>query len=251
MKAGIYHSMGGGLQVASIYAVYRYPVKSMAGEEVVRTSLTESGLYGDRLYAFESSRAPKGMLRLTSRDRREMLRFQPKLWEDGSVAVTLPGGRQIMIDSPAMLDYLGNHSPDASAFMLTRTSAPQTDVRPLSLISLQTIRQLSAEMGQELETSRFRANLCLDMPGGPFSEDKLVGRVLRIGLTATIQIRERVPRCRFVTYDPAEPRSAPLFSLMKLLDRSHNGRAGVYATIKVPGPIAAGDSVQLADECFP
>jgi hypothetical protein len=57
-------------------------------------------------------------------------------------------------------------------------------------------------------------------------------------------IRERVPRCRFITYDPESPDSAdPLFSLMKFLDRYHQGRAGVYASVVVAGPIRAGDPV--------
>ena len=61
-------------QIASIQSIHRYVVKSMAGEVVERCYLTESGLYGDRLYGFESSGAPAGMLRLTGRERREMLR---------------------------------------------------------------------------------------------------------------------------------------------------------------------------------
>jgi uncharacterized protein len=233
-----------------IQSIHRYPVKSMAGEVVERSWLTESGLEGDRLYAFESSGAPAGMLRLTGRERREMLRYQPRLRPDGRLEVLVPTGDRFLVDSPAMLDYLATQSPEAHQFILTQASTPQTDVRPLSLISVQTIRQLSAELGQGIDLRRFRVNLYLDLPGGPFTEDSLVGRTLRIGSTATILIREREPRCRFVTYDPEDPVvAAPLFSLMKLLDREHEGRAGVYATVRTPGLIQAGDPVSLVDEC--
>ena len=78
-------------QIASIQSIHRYLVKSMAGETVERSYLTESGLYGDRLYAFESSGAPAGMLRLTGRERREMLRYQPLLRSDGRVEAPEPG----------------------------------------------------------------------------------------------------------------------------------------------------------------
>ena len=44
-------------KIASIQSIHRYVVKSMAGEMVERCYLTESGLHGDRLYAFESSGA--------------------------------------------------------------------------------------------------------------------------------------------------------------------------------------------------
>jgi hypothetical protein len=233
--------------IASIQSIYRYPVKSMAGEVVERCDLTEFGLSGDRFLAFESSGAPTGMLRLTSRERREMLRYQPNLFPDGSIEVCVPTGEHLLVDSPAMLTYLTAHLPDANKIILTRASTPQTDVRPLSLISVQTVRQLSMEMGQEIDPRRFRANLYMDFPGIPFGEDNLVGRNIRIGPTATICIRERDPRCRFITYDPEDPLLDPLFPLMKLLDRSHQGRAGLYATIQNPGSIQAGDAICFAE----
>ena len=232
--------------IAFIRSIYRYPVKSMAGEVMERCDLTDGGVLGDRLYAFESSGAPSGMLRLTSRERREMLRYQPIVYPDGRVEVRVPTGGQFLVDSPDMLAYLTAHLPDANKITLTHASIPQTDVRPLSLISMQTVRQISMEAGQEIDPRRFRANLYLDFPGGAFGEDSLVGRTIRIGQTATICIRERDPRCRFITYDPAEPLLAPLFPLMKLLDRSHQGRAGVYATVQNPGPIQVGDAVSCS-----
>jgi hypothetical protein len=230
----------------NIQSIYRYPVKSMAGEVVEQCDLTEFGLSGDRHYAFESSGAPSGMLRLTSRERREMLRYQPALRPDGSVEVRVPTGERFLVDSPDMLAHLSSHLPDANKIILTRASTPQTDVRPLSLISVQTVRQISAGVGQEIDPRRFRANLYMDFPDAPFGEDSLVGRTVSIGSKVTICIRERDPRCRFITYDPEDPRQVPLFSLMKFLDRSRQGRAGVYATIQSPGPIQAGDAIRLA-----
>jgi uncharacterized protein YcbX len=234
----------------NIQSIYRYPVKSMAGEVIERCDLTGFGLSGDRLYAFESSGAPPGLLRLTGRERREMLRYQPTLRPDGRVEVRVPTGERFLVDSSNMLAYLSAHLPDANKIILTRASTPQTDVRPLSLISVQTVRRLSTEIGQEIDPRRFRANLYMDFPNTPFGEDSLVGRTVSIGSTATICIRERDPRCHFITYDPEDPGLDPLFSLMKFLDRSHQGRAGVYATIQNPGPIQAGDAIRFADECL-
>lgn len=236
--------------VGSVHSIRRYPVKSMAGEIVEQSWLTNAGLEGDRLYAFESSGAPAGMLRLTGRERREMLRYRPRLCEDGTVEVEVPTGQRFLVDSPAMLDYLAMHAPQENQFILTQASTPQTDVRPLSLISLQTVRRLSNELGQKIDPRRFRANVYLDL-SGMSSEDSLVGRILAVGSIARILIRERDPRCRFITYDPDDPvAAAPLFSLMKLLDRGHQGRAGVYATVQIAGPIQAGDPVSLVEKCL-
>jgi MOSC domain-containing protein len=236
------------MDIASIQSIHRYPVKSMAGEVVERCDLTADGLSGDRLYAFESSGAPVGMLRLTGRERREMLAYQARSLLGGRVDVRVPTGEEFLVDSPALISYLTAHMPGANSFHLSKTSTPQTDVRPLSVISLQTIEELGKEMGEVLDPRRFRANLYLDLPAGPFMEDILVGRTLRIGSTAALFIQERDPRCRFITYDPAAPlATAPLFSLMQLLDRFHEGRAGVYAAVINAGPIQAGDAVRLAD----
>ena len=233
-------------RIGQIASIHRYPVKSMAGNALERSCLTESGLEGDRLYAFESSRAPAGMLRLTGGERRQMLLYQPCVRSDGRVEVRAPSGEHYLVDSPSMLAYLETHIPDAGKFTLVQTSTPQTDVRPLSLMSLQTVQQLSTEMGLYLDPRRFRANLYLDLPGGPFTEDSFVGRTLHIGRTAAIFIHERDPRCRFITYDPEAPlAAAPLFPLMKVLDRDHQGRAGVYATVRTPGPIQVGDDVYV------
>lgn len=234
--------------IGQIASIFRYPVKSMAGETLQRAVLTESGLAHDRLYAFESSGAPPGMLRLTGRERREMLRYEPVLSPDGPVNVRTPTGELFRVDSEVLLAYLQSNIPDVSTLSLTVAATPQADVRPLSLISLQTVRALSDELGEQVDPRRFRANLHLDLPAGAFTEDTLLGRTIRIGNTATIKILERDPRCRLITYDPEAPHtSEPLFAIMKLLDRRHGGRAGVYASIMVPGPIQISDPIQVLD----
>jgi uncharacterized protein len=233
-------------RIGQIASIVRYPVKSMAGEIVRHSFLTESGLAGDRLYAFESSGAPPGMLRLTGRERREMLRYEPILLPDGTVDVRTPTGESLRVDSEALLVYLQSHIPAVSSLSLTHAARPQTDVRPLSLISLQTVQQLSEELGEPLDPRRFRANLHLDLTDGPFTEDSLVGRTVRIGNIATLKILERDPRCRLITYHPETPHSSPpLFSIMKLLDRRHEGRAGVYASILASGPVRIDDPIEV------
>jgi hypothetical protein len=150
-------------RIGQIASIVRYPVKSMAGEIVRHAFLTESGLAGDRLYAFESSGAPPGMLRLTGRERREMLRYEPILLPDGTVDVRTPTGESFRVDSEALLVYLQSHIPAVSSLSLTHAAIPQTDVRPLSLISLQTVQQLSEELGEPLDPRRFRATFILTL----------------------------------------------------------------------------------------
>ncbi len=218
-----------------ISSLWRYPVKSMRGEQLGEALLREGGLAGDREYAFESSGAPPGMLRLTGGERREMLRFQA-LREDETTYVWTPAGERLAVDDLTLMASL----PGTNNLTLTWSARPQTDCRPLALISNLTIDALSSEMGQALDARRFRANLYLDVEE-PFAEDQLVGQTIRVGADAVIRVTERDPRCRFITLDPETLERLP--ELMKLLDRRHQGRAGVYATVVNPGVIRPGDRV--------
>ena len=220
----------------------------MSGEPLARAYLAQFGLDRDRLYAFESPNAPPGMLRLTAHDRRQMLQYHPHVQADGEVQVLTPEGEQYPVESAALLSHLQTHAADQGSLSLVRSPTPQTDVRPLSLLSPATISALSSEFGMTLDERRFRTNLLLDLGSQPFAEDALAGQQLRIGSEAKLHLRERIPRCRFITYDPDSPlETEPLFSLMKFLDRQHQGRVGVYASVITPGWIQAGDAIWQED----
>jgi len=49
--------------VGKIESLWGYPVKSMRGKELQEAFVGFPGIYGDRLYAFLSSAAPKGVSR--------------------------------------------------------------------------------------------------------------------------------------------------------------------------------------------
>lgn len=65
------------MKIGTVESLWRYPVKSMRGEELREAFVGFSGVYGDRLYAFRSSAAPKGFPYLTGREQQEMLLFLP------------------------------------------------------------------------------------------------------------------------------------------------------------------------------
>jgi uncharacterized protein len=59
--------------VGKIESLWRYPVKSMRGEELQEASVGFPGVCGDCLHAFRSSVAPKGFSFLTGREQEAML----------------------------------------------------------------------------------------------------------------------------------------------------------------------------------
>src|SRR5712671_3385947 len=64
--------------VATVESLWRYPVKSMRGEELDEMFAGYSGVYGDRLFAFRSSASPKGFPYLTARVQRKLLQYRPR-----------------------------------------------------------------------------------------------------------------------------------------------------------------------------
>src|SRR5215472_16452350 len=64
--------------VGKVESVWRYPVKSMRGEQMPEIFAAFAGVWGDRLFAFKSAATPVGFPYLTGREAHEMLLYQPR-----------------------------------------------------------------------------------------------------------------------------------------------------------------------------
>src|SRR5881628_2149154 len=64
--------------IGKVDSLWRYPVKSMRGEELDEAFAGFSGIYGDRLFAFRSSASTKGFPYLTAREQRKLLQYRPR-----------------------------------------------------------------------------------------------------------------------------------------------------------------------------
>jgi uncharacterized protein YcbX len=246
----------------------------MSGEELDEAFLGFSGMYGDRLFAFTSSAGPKGFPFLTGREQQEMLRYRPRfrypdkaarptnLTEAEKLApgvtpmyaqsaelmvdVEAPSGEVLEIDDPRLVGLLVKGMRDAPALTLVRSDRAMTDCRPLSIFSVQTVEQLSQELGSMLDERRFRANVYVNLTSaGGFGEQALVGRSLRIGSKAVISILERDPRCMMITLDPDTGEANP--QILRLVAQAHDATAGVYGAVLVEGMVRKGNSVELLE----
>jgi uncharacterized protein YcbX len=122
-----------------------------------------------------------------------------------------------------------------------------TDCRPVSLFSVQTVRQLGKELALDLDKRRFRANIyiALEPPGEGFAENELVGRSLRLGDKVVVAITDRDPRCKMITLDPETTQANP--EVMRHLAREYQGKAGLYGAVIVEGMVRANDDIALQD----
>ena len=258
--------------VGKVESLWRYPVKSMRGEELAEAFVGFAGVYGDRLYAFGNSGAAKGFPYLTAREQEAMLLCRPvyrypermrkpvNLAEaealgpgvtplyatssDAMVDVETPAGERLAIDDPRLIGMLRQGIRETHAISLLRSDRAMTDCRPVSIFSIQTVRQLATEAGLHPDKRRFRANVYIELESGnAFGEEEFIGRTLRIGAKTTIAVLERDPRCKMITLDPDSALPSP--ELIRSLARDHDGKAGIYGAVLVEGTIRPGDPIGL------
>ena len=258
--------------IGKVESLWRYPVKSMRGEELDEIFAGYAGVYGDRLFAFESSASPKGFPYFTGREQRQMLRYRPRFRFPDKAArpvnlteaeklgpgitplyadprdlildVETPDGKTVAIDDPALIEMLRAGIDAKHELTLLRSDRALTDCRPVSIFTVQSAKKLAEETGIEVDKRRFRANVYLDLTSSDgFAEDEFVGRSLRIGSKVVISIVQRDSRCMMITLDPDTAEKEPV--LLKKVAQAHSGMAGVYGAVLVEGMLRKGDSVEL------
>ncbi|MEY2520955.1 MAG: uncharacterized protein QOF24_2714 [Verrucomicrobiota bacterium] len=258
--------------IGKVDSLWRYPVKSMRGEEMEEMFVGYAGVYGDRLFAFESSANARGFPYFTGRDQRQMIRYHARFRNPEKAArpvnlseaenlspnlnpisanaselmidVETPDGKIFPIDDPALIDNLRTSLDGNHRLTLLRSDKAITDCRPLSIFAVQTAKKLGEETGVAVDKRRFRANVYLDLTSSDgFAEDAFVGRSLRIGSKVTVAVLQRDGRCMMITLDPDTTEKEPV--ILKKVAQNHGGMAGVYASVLVEGMVRKGDAVEL------
>ncbi len=260
------------MTVGTVESSWRYPVKSMSGEEMAEVFVGFAGIYGDRRFAFKNSSASKGFPYLNASAQEQMLRYRPRFRyperatkppnltdamsispgltpanpdpNDLIVDVVTPSGAVVAVDNPALRTMLGEGLRGENHLTLVRSDRAMTDCRPVSLISLQTVRQVEAELGIPLDKRRFRANIYCELASADgFAEDELVGRRLRIGSRVEIMVLERDPRCKILSLDPDTGEHNP--EVLRGVAQTHGACAGIYCAVLVEGMLRKGDSIEV------
>jgi uncharacterized protein YcbX len=256
--------------IGNVDSLWRYPVKSMRGEELYVAFASYSVIYGDRVFAFRSSVNHRGFPYFTAREQRKLLQYRPRFRYPDKAArpinlveaesrnanplladltelvvdVETPDGKTVAIDEPTLIDMLRADIDSKHTLTLMQSQRAMTDCRPVSIFSLQSARQLAEETGVRVDKRRFRANIYVDLKSAEgFAENELVGRSVRIGPKAVIAILERDSRCVIITLDPDTGEQTPV--ILKKVAQAHDGMAGVYGAVLVEGMLHKGDPVEL------
>ena len=230
-----------GAPVGRIVGLWRYPVKSMAGEPLTEAPVGWHGITGDRRWAFvREGVVQSGFPWLTLRDRADLSNYRPRLLEPARAdtsptRVQTPSGATFDVADAALAAEL---APGGARVI--RQDRGVFDTFALSLITTQTIAELAEWVATPLDVQRFRPNFLVEATGDAFAEDAWVGRVLRVG-SLRMRVDKRDGRCVVITIDPVTGERNP--AILRTVASERQGCLGVYGTTAEPGRVALNDEV--------
>lgn len=238
-------------EIGIVRALYRYPVKSMQGEQLEEASVGWYGLEGDRRYAFVRSENYSGFPWLTGREVPQMIRYLPYFTDPSDVStsevsVKTPHGGEMLVTSSQLCAELAEaHRGPVHLLRMTRGIF---DSMPISIISVNALRTMGERIGLALDVRRFRPNILVEtFDGEPFPEDSWLGELLIFGYKPNgvrIRFNRENKRCMMVNLDPETARQDP--RVLKEIVGKRENCAGIYGSTEKPGTIRVGDAIRVA-----
>jgi uncharacterized protein len=266
-------------------ALWRYPVKSMAGERLEAAAIDADGIDGDRRFAVRDIET--GKIASAKRPTRWglLLRCHAGVSADGVVRVTLPDGDVHTAGDPALdralaqllgrrvhLEHVDEHDrpqpneyeadyPELEHISLRgRVTFPTSmisdaasfvDLSAVHVLTLQTIAAVAAACGSgSVEAARFRANVVIDAKRDPgFVEDEWIGHSVKIGDELALERITPAARCTMTSVEqpglPADDR------ILRAIAREHRVTFPTVGTLPCAGvfaEVATPGVVRIADE---
>lgn len=267
------------MQNPTIVSVWRYPVKSMMGEEMNACEVTLKGLLGDRAYALMDKSTGKLANAKNPRKWPNMFDYRASFVEPPTdphsitdIRITFPDGstgisteenlndrlseelnRPVHLVTPTSnevqfeeyipdIEELNNRNSVISCASPQGTFFDAAMVHLLTTATIDQMRKLNPE--SRIEVRRFRPNLVVDVPEGEgFIENEWVGKTLRIGKEVRLQIEQPTVRCVMTTLPQGDlPKDT---SVLKTAVKRNNGGIGVYAKVIQGGHIQRGDTIEF------
>jgi uncharacterized protein len=271
------------VEAGSVVALWRYPVKSMMGEELNATEVTDGGLVGDRQFAVVDASTGKVAGAKNPRKWGNFFDYRAAYVEPpvrGSrlpaVRVTLPDGSVVTSEAQDVAQILssalgrdvvlaqatGNGEPPATAEeywpdmeglehrdTVTEWEMPERtffDLAVVHLLTTATLDRLRALYPEgRFEVRRFRPNIVVAT--GPeqqgFVENDWIGHTLAIGDEVRLRISGPCPRCVMTTLPQGDLPRDP--GILRAAAQNNQANVGVYADVLADGVIRRTDRVTL------
>lgn len=244
------------MPLARVLELWRYPVKSMAGERLQAADITLAGIPGDRSFGIvEQARGRVLSAKLEPR----LLDGAARVAGEGEVLLDVPGLGELSSDDPGVHELLSGWL-DRDVRLVrpepghrTTIAGDEDFLSPAgsffdSRSSLHLLTDASLAAAAELlpdsdwDARRFRPNLLLAADSDGFAEEGWSQQQVRLG-SALAQVRKPTKRCVLITRP--QPGLPPDKDVLRVLARERDSKLGVYANPVEAGQIALGDPVTM------
>lgn len=227
----------------NVKELWRYPVKSMLGEQCQALELESRGVVGDRTYAIRDINGKFGSGKSTRRFKRidGLFRFQVQLTHDRIPSIRFPSGTTIRGDHPE-IDQMLSDELGQPVTLAVEGAVSHMDAGAVHIItdgSLKGLENVAPE--GTADARRFRPNIVLSTLGAR-PEQEILGKRIRVG-SVELQVTGETERCVMVSLPQAELK--PAASLLDHIAQHWNLAAGVYAAVTVPGVVGIGDKIEV------
>jgi uncharacterized protein YcbX len=231
-----------------VTSLHRWPVKSMAGEEVGALAVDGFGATGDRTHAVFD--VFKGAPRRVNAEVLPRLLAWAAAYPDPDPVdrdappqplVTAPDGTRRTWGDPGLAQALEDDL--GRPLTLAREPRGQQD-RPTTVhVTVEaSLRALGEALGAPVDLRRFRSNIHLELDAEPWAELEWIGRRLRVG-EAELEVVEGCERCAIPTRHPDTQDRWP--QLLRLLAAERATTFGLIARAAGPAVIRGGDPAEL------
>jgi hypothetical protein len=266
-------------RAGTVASLWRYPVKSMQGEEIRAADAGPGGLAGDRAYALQD-RADGKIASAKNPGKWPNLFAFRAAWDERAgasaraIRITLPDGRVVRSDqgdidrvlsaavgrdvtlaarvadarSGTAEQYWADIEGQARRDEVTEFSLPAGtffDGATVHLLTTATLRRLQAFYPQgRFDLRRFRPNIVVDADDG-VAEGAWIGRTVAIGAEVLLAVTAPTGRCVMTTLPQGDlPRDV---EILRTIVQHTRAQVGVYATVMHGGTIRTGDSVVVEE----
>jgi uncharacterized protein YcbX len=224
---------------ATVSALWRYPVKSMLGEQCDAVEIDARGVWGDRRFAVRDAEGRPCTRKSGSRrfGHAEGIFSLGARYAGERLEIAFPDGRRMPGDDPA-IDAALSEALRQPVTLAREAGAPYFDASPIHLLTTGSLDWLRAKLpGSRIDERRFRPNIVLDTAGPELS---WIGRTLHIG-TVRLRVTDPTGRCGMTTFAQGDLPFDP--KVLRCIAQEAGEDFGVYAEVIQPGRIAQGDAV--------
>lgn len=203
--------------LGTVESLWRYPVKSLAGEQLDRLEIAADGVPGDRARALfvESGHARAGK--------------------------TYRGKEHHLLHTTSEPAQAERYARDAGVVTQLRNGTHFFDAAPVSLLFDIWVAEVSGGVGRALDFRRWRPNIYA-RAGESFQENDLIGTLIEAG-TALLRVRAPIERCVTPNYDIATGESDP--QVLRYVAQKRDTNIGVYCDVELAGVVRAEDVLRL------